>query len=81
LQNTKDIKNAEGKAVNGIGYFTKKEATELYYKKMVSLSCVHPDSGEIIPWFARTSAFMPTNLPIIAAMMMSAPTPFNTIFW
>ncbi len=48
---------------------------------MVTLSGIHPDSGEVVPWLARTSAFMPTNLPIIGAMMLAAPTPFNTIFW
>jgi hypothetical protein len=64
-----------------VGTFSKTEADELYQKKMVTLSGIHPDSGEVVPWFARTSAFMPTNLPIIGAMMLAAPTPFNTIFW
>lgn len=48
---------------------------------MITLSGVHPDTGEAIPWFARTSAFVPTNVPIIVAMSFAAPTPFNTIFW
>jgi len=48
---------------------------------MVTLSGIHPDTGDVIPWFARTSAFVPTNVPIIVAMSFSAPTPFNTIFW
>ena len=26
-------------------------------------------------------AFVPTNLPIIFGMLMSAPTPLNTVFW
>jgi hypothetical protein len=26
-------------------------------------------------------AFVPTNLPIIFGMLMSAPTPMNTAFW
>jgi hypothetical protein len=29
----------------------------------------------------RTSAFVPTNIPIIAGMLLSAPTPFNTFLW
>jgi hypothetical protein len=76
-----DLKNAESRAIDGIGTFTHKEKADLLYKKRVILSCIHPDSGEVIPWFARSSAFMPTNLPIIGAMMLSPPTPFNTIFW
>jgi hypothetical protein len=76
-----DLLDAQARAQNGIGTFSKVEADELYQKKMVTLSGIHPDSGEVIPWFARSSAFMPTNLPIIGAMMLSAPTPFNTIFW
>jgi hypothetical protein len=75
------LADAEKKAHNGIGTFTHAEAADLYNKKMITLSCIHPDSGEVVPWFARTSAFIPTNLPIIGAMMLSAPTPFNTIFW
>ena len=29
----------------------------------------------------RTSAFVPINLPIIAGMLLTAPTPFNTFLW
>jgi len=76
-----DLENAELRAADGVGTFSNKEKASLLYKKRVTLSCIHPDSGEIIPWFARTSAFIPANLPIIAAMMLSAPTPFNTVFW
>lgn len=76
-----DLLNAEKLSINGIRTLSKDEANELYRKKMIMLSGIHPDSGDIVPWFARTSAFVPTNLPIIGAMMLSAPTPFNTIFW
>jgi hypothetical protein len=34
-----------------------------------------------MPWLARSSAFIPTNLPIIAAMMISPPTMGVTVFW
>ena len=40
-----------------------------------------PDNEEPIMWVARMSAFVPTNIPIVAGMLMSAPTPFNTVFW
>jgi hypothetical protein len=80
-QMQKDLLAAEKRAENGVGTFSKAEAEALYNKKMITLSGIHPDSGEVVPWFARTSAFVPTNLPIIGAMMLAAPTPFNTIFW
>ena len=48
---------------------------------MQMMSCVHPDTGEVLPWLARSSAFVPSNLPIIAAMMMSPPTMATTVFW
>ena len=40
-----------------------------------------PDNEEPIMWVARMSAFVPTNIPIVAGMLMTAPTPFNTLFW
>lgn len=42
---------------------------------------IHPDTGEFIPWVCRISSFVPTNLPIIYGMLVTAPTPFNTILW
>ena len=61
--------------------YTRTQYNDLLYKKRVQLSSIHPDTGELVPWYARTSAFVTTNVPIIAAMSLSAPTPFNTIFW
>lgn len=81
LSNKKDLEEAKLQAPNGVGTFTQAEYQALYKKKIVSLSCIHPDSGEVVPFFARTSAFVVMNIPIIGAMMLSAPTPFNTIFW
>lgn len=78
LKNEQTLKNAE---VQGVGIFTKEEAEDLYNKKIIQLSCIHPDNGQVIPWPSRTSAFVATNLPIIGAMQLSAPTTFNTIFW
>jgi len=81
MEDKKFIQDAHDRSPNGIGSFTRSEVKDLYRRKMVSLSCIHPDTGEVIPWYARTSAFIPTNLPIIAAMSMTPPTPFNTMFW
>jgi hypothetical protein len=49
--------------------------------RTILASCVHPDLKEPIPWPMRTSAFVPTNVPIIAGMILSAPTPVNIIFF
>ena len=48
---------------------------------MILASSVNPDSGTPIPWPMRTSSFVPTNIPIIAGMLLTAPTPFNTFLW
>jgi sideroflexin-5 len=42
---------------------------------------IHPDTNQPVPWVMRMCAFVPTNLPIIFGMLMSPPTPINTIFW
>jgi hypothetical protein len=57
------------------------EIKDLIHMKDVSATCVNPDSKEVIPWPARTSAFIPTNIPIVGGMMLSAPTYFNTFLW
>ena len=48
---------------------------------MVLASSVNPDSKKIIPWPMRTCSFVPTNIPIIGGMLLTAPTPFNTFLW
>jgi sideroflexin-5 len=42
---------------------------------------IHPDTNQPVPWVMRMCAFVPTNLPIIFGMLMTPPTPMNTIFW
>jgi len=81
IQMQADIKAAQDLAVNGVAHLPKDQANDIVSKKRVLLSCVHPDTGEFIKFWGRTSAFVPMNLPIIAAMSLTPPTPFNTIFW
>jgi hypothetical protein len=50
------------------------------YQRIVDTS-IHPDTKEVIPWAMRMSAFIPTNVPIIFGILMTAPTPFNTALW
>ena len=49
--------------------------------KLVLASSENPDNKVIIPWHMRSSAFIPTNLPIFVGMVLSPPTMFQTIFW
>ena len=76
-----DIKAAQDLAVNGVATLPQSQAQDILAKKRVLLSCVHPDTGEFIKFFGRTSSFVFMNLPIIGAMALTPPTPFNTIFW
>lgn len=47
--------------------------------EIVTRTAIHPDTGEFIPWGMRMSSFIPINMPISYAMIVIAPTPFNTI--
>ena len=60
---------------------TESEILAYRHKKTVLASCMSPDTEEPILWLQRISAFIPTNLPIIAGMLMSSPVPRNIIFW
>ena len=44
-------------------------------------SSEHSDLKEIIPWHMRSSAFTPTNLPIMLGMILSPPSQKATFFW
>ena len=60
---------------------TQKEVDELRRAQTVVSTAIHPDSGEFIPWPMRLSSFIPMNIPISFGMVVTAPTPFNTILW
>ncbi|GAA5970169.1 hypothetical protein JCM8115_000763 [Rhodotorula mucilaginosa] len=44
-------------------------------------SSIHPDTGEPVPLPFRLSAFVPTNLVIVAGMLMPNPSLKSVIFW
>eukprot|EP00923_Selenidium_pygospionis_P010203 GHVN01017750.1.p1 GENE.GHVN01017750.1~~GHVN01017750.1.p1 ORF type:complete len:248 (+),score=56.23 GHVN01017750.1:56-799(+) len=48
---------------------------------LVVEACVNPSTGEVIPPLGRAAAFIPVNLPIITAMLVTRPTVFNLVFW
>ena len=60
---------------------TQAEFNEYRRKRIVLAASVSPDSGEVIPWAARTSAFVPVNIPIIVGMLASPPTQVYTMLW
>ena len=49
--------------------------------KIILSSCVHPDTNEPIPYPMRISAFVPANMPIMAGIILTPPTPMNSLFW
>jgi hypothetical protein len=61
--------------------YSEEDLATFWHMRSVVGSCVHPDTQDPIPWAMRTSAFVPTNVPIIAGMLLTAPTPFNTFLW
>ena len=81
LNYKQELKDAHDAAQGGKVTYTQAVYDDLYMKKVHTLSAIHPDSGDLIPWFARTSAFVTVNIPIVTAMMLSPPTMFNTVFW
>ena len=44
-------------------------------------TAVNPDTGKNIFWSMRMSSFLPFNLPISFGLIITPPTPFNTILW
>ena len=60
---------------------TKEQIKEIRTAETVVSTAIHPDTGKFIPWVMRLSSFLPVNLPISFGMIITAPTPFNTIFW
>lgn len=60
---------------------TKQQIYELRKAETVVSTAIHPDTGQFIPWVMRLSSFLPINVPIAFGMVMTAPTPFNTVLW
>jgi hypothetical protein len=60
---------------------SQQEITDIRDAQNLIAVSVNSDTGEFIPWFMRMSAFIPVQLPISFGMLMTSPTPFNTILW
>ena len=60
---------------------TREEIKEIRRAQTVVSTAIHPDTGEFIPWLFRWSSFVPANIPISFGMIITPPTPFNTILW
>ena len=65
----------------GLKNLNENELKEYTHMTMILASSINPDSKNTIPWPMRTSSFVPTNIPIISGMLLTAPTPFNTFLW
>ena len=59
---------------------SKKEIKKLRIAESVISTAINPDNQQFIPWGARMSSFLPTNLPVCYSLIILDPTPFNTIF-
>jgi hypothetical protein len=68
---------AQGKQV----MLAEAEITRLRKLQTIVSASIHPDTNKPVPWVMRMCAFVPTNLPIIFGMLMTPPTPMNTMFW
>ena len=81
----KEQKEKEEKMLKETGdkhvLLTRAQIKEIRTAETVVKTAIHPDTGEFIPWAMRLSSFVPMNLPISFGMIITAPTPFNTIFW
>ena len=74
-------KKVESLKMGDLTKLSSSEKSELRNMETVLASSINPSSGTPIPWPMRTSAFVPTNIPIICGMLLTAPTPFNTFLW
>ncbi|GAA5999709.1 Fsf1p [Rhodotorula paludigena] len=83
-----DLKNAqrllkeyqEGTG-NGRKAWGKEDEAGVWKAKQLVDSSIHPDTGEPVPLPFRLSAFVPTNLVIVAGMLMPNPSLKSVIFW
>ncbi|TNY24386.1 Tricarboxylate/iron carrier [Rhodotorula diobovata] len=57
------------------------EEAGVWKAKQLVDSSIHPDTGEPVPLPFRLSAFVPTNLVIVAGMLMPNPSLKGVIFW
>ena len=69
--------SAQGKNV----MLSESEIGKLRQLQTIVNASIHPDTNKPVPWVMRMCAFVPTNLPIIFGMLMTPPTPMNTVFW
>ena len=54
---------------------------EMWRAKHVVNACVHPTSGEILPFTARIAFFLPANVPLNFGMLNLSQTASATILW
>lgn len=72
---------ADAAALGSTVLLSDAEIAKLRKMQTIVNASIHPDTNKPVPWVMRMCAFVPTNLPIIFGMLMTPPTPANTIFW
>lgn len=60
---------------------SKEKIKQIRIAQTVISTAINPDTGNNIFWSMRMSSFLPLNLPISFGLMVTPPTPFNTILW
>ncbi|PWY98355.1 tricarboxylate carrier [Testicularia cyperi] len=65
----------------GVYLVTRPEAEKYWRARQLVDSSVHPDTGEVITLPFRMSAFVPTNLLVVAGMLMPNPSLAGIVFW
>ncbi|GAA5916708.1 hypothetical protein JCM6882_005782 [Rhodosporidiobolus microsporus] len=74
----KEYQEGVGKGRQAWGH---EEEAGVWKAKQLVDSSLHPDTQEPVPLPFRLSAFVPTNLVIVAGMLMPNPTLKSVIFW
>ncbi|TNV72314.1 hypothetical protein FGO68_gene10871 [Halteria grandinella] len=60
---------------------TKHQIKVIHRAQAILGSSVHPDTGNIIPWWQRMSSFVFCQLPLSIGLTMATPTFGQTVFW
>lgn len=56
------------------------DRAKYFHARNVRAACLHPETGELIAWPLRFSAFVPVNVVLVAAMTLLPPTTPYLVF-
>ena len=82
MQKQRELRAFEARADSkGFCWLSDGEYQRFRSYKVLMASSEHSDLKQIIPWHMRSSAFIPTNMPIMLGMILSPPSQKATFFW